>query len=426
MKYILRIVGFIIIVAMLGLDIVRGQPFVIGPLQVFGSSLGLVIIGLSFLKLNVVRLLIFSGVTVVITIMILELLLIVIGYTPVYYNEPIPDYNDEWICDDELGCRWDYEVLQSTCADYVQTTAYIKRECFVNEAGYFDDDEFISSFDSEEVDQRILFLGDSFTFGLSADLEQSFVEQVEAQLQEIYDVQVWNTGIPGSATRQSLATARKYMPTLKPQIVILGFYLGNDFLDDLFPVDSVSMLYLDNANYISIKRHSFDDALSPVLITDTAAYYRARGIIPPQNDFMRLIGSTRIGTIILRPVIREGAIAKQLDSMKKDVQLELLGELKELTDSYESEFIVLIIQNKDSLDKQTQGYTSLVGILDQLQIPYIDPSSILTVEDYNNPSPVDLHWNNSGHEKVADVLVGCLTGIIENESICEYFTMMED
>ena len=85
-----------------------------------------------------------------------------------YYTE-----SPRTICD-SAGCHYDYEVMTAAC----EAGTASGRDCLINRQGFHDTQEFVAS--SELQDKfRILALGDSFTFGMSAELGKSYIETVE-------------------------------------------------------------------------------------------------------------------------------------------------------------------------------------------------------------------------------------------------------
>jgi hypothetical protein len=78
--------------------------------------------------------------------------------------------------------------------------------------------------------RRILALGDSFTMGYSVPEEQTWVKVLEARLGPPWEV--LNAGVPGYSTWQELAWFEEEGLALHPQIVLLGFFLGNDLADN--------------------------------------------------------------------------------------------------------------------------------------------------------------------------------------------------
>jgi lysophospholipase L1-like esterase len=77
---------------------------------------------------------------------------------------------------------------------------------------------------------RIACIGDSFTFGATL-VEDTYVKKLEklfAAAPAPQAVEVMNLGVNGYNTRQSLAHLKKFGMRFDPDLVILGFYLGND------------------------------------------------------------------------------------------------------------------------------------------------------------------------------------------------------
>jgi hypothetical protein len=76
---------------------------------------------------------------------------------------------------------------------------------------------------------KILFLGDSLTWGASANpITNCFVDIVRR-----CGYLTFNTGIPGTDPNQYAYLAEKYVPLLKPYIFAVMFYLGNDLTPPL-------------------------------------------------------------------------------------------------------------------------------------------------------------------------------------------------
>jgi len=82
--------------------------------------------------------------------------------------------------------------------------------------------------------RRILFIGDSFTIGSSLREQDLFVEQTGRLLNSALDkpLRVINGGVDGYNTFQELAYYHYYGKFLEPDIVVLCFYVGNDFRDN--------------------------------------------------------------------------------------------------------------------------------------------------------------------------------------------------
>lgn len=80
---------------------------------------------------------------------------------------------------------------------------------------------------------RILGLGDSFTFSAGVSLEQTYLKVLEQSLQDLSTrkVEVVNAGVSGYGPEHYLQYLKETIETLKPDLVTVGFYVGNDVED---------------------------------------------------------------------------------------------------------------------------------------------------------------------------------------------------
>lgn len=95
-----------------------------------------------------------------------------------------------------------------------------------NSKGFHDEEH---SYGNPAGIPRIVVLGDSFMEAFSVRSEETFYSQLASRLQEIgRPVEVINLGVGGYGTLQEylvyMAEGRRY----RPDVVVLGFYLGND------------------------------------------------------------------------------------------------------------------------------------------------------------------------------------------------------
>jgi hypothetical protein len=77
---------------------------------------------------------------------------------------------------------------------------------------------------------RVVAIGDSHTYGVSAPREGSWPQQLSTRLGE----PVYNLGLGGFGPLQYLHLARTTSRDLQPKVVVVGFYFGNDLLDAYF------------------------------------------------------------------------------------------------------------------------------------------------------------------------------------------------
>ena len=79
---------------------------------------------------------------------------------------------------------------------------------------------------------RVLVYGDSFIQGDFARTEDTFTEQLRGRLTRIgRSVEVVNAGVEGYGPDQELRRMEDELPVLKPDLVIVALYAGNDYGD---------------------------------------------------------------------------------------------------------------------------------------------------------------------------------------------------
>ena len=82
--------------------------------------------------------------------------------------------------------------------------------------------------------RRILALGDSFTFGDGVQLDETWPRQLEQRLNAAGpEYEVVNAGVGGYGTAHELLLSGTLVPSVQPDLVVLGFSVVNDVLDNL-------------------------------------------------------------------------------------------------------------------------------------------------------------------------------------------------
>jgi len=341
------------------------------------------------------------------TLLALELALVGIGYetyfpqdVPAEFLRPAP----WWTCEDP-ACHYVQAEMKKACEAGSMTGRY----CIVNKQGFHDSQDFVYS-PALDSHTRILALGDSFTFGEDADIGKSYVETLEAGGPRRV---VWNTGIFGVGTNQALAAFEMFAPVLKPQLTIYGFYV-NDFFDNLVPVDGYFLGIDEKGDVVTLQKYHLDPWGNVTkLETQSLLYYRWRGVEAPTNEFERLLGSTRLGSVFISAIDQLGkqlGIA-QMTHFRRQVELTrgYLQALRDASAAQGSELLILLIPKKTDLRQPGTEYRQAVALFEELGISYIMPIEILDAETDYAP---DWHWNNRGHQKVGALLSDCVDKFI--------------
>ena len=355
-----------------------------------------------------------------ITLIVLEILLSVFGMSTYFPSQELDAKRSSapWRVCDEAGCRYDYNITVDACARGDRTG----RWCIVNRQGFADHDDFVFSEDLLGR-TRILALGDSFTHGYSAEVGKSFVETIEARLPEVV---VWNAGFTGTGTNQALASFELLGPILEPDLTVLGFYV-NDFVDNLIPTASWLSTVDQEGNHVFVRPYRLDAWDNLIRLDEKSAqYFITYGVYPPANEFERVLGSSRLGTLVLR--LRDFIAKLNADDRRFDKGIaptrEYLLQLRESTATQYSDLLVLLIPDREDLTAASDRFLTAVNLMNELQLQYINPMPILDPEEDYAPLP-DNHWNNSGHQKVGALLSDCIEVFIDSGNLgdCEYVIM---
>lgn len=90
--------------------------------------------------------------------------------------------------------------------------------------------------------KRIVVLGDSYMEANMVPLGEVFHEQLERLLEnDGRKADIWNLGVAGYGTLQEYLVFRKSGAPLKPEVVLLAFYLHNDVLNNAHHLNAAAM-----------------------------------------------------------------------------------------------------------------------------------------------------------------------------------------
>ncbi|TAL18498.1 SGNH/GDSL hydrolase family protein [bacterium] len=91
-----------------------------------------------------------------------------------------------------------------------------------------------SNIEKEKKGKRIIVLGDSITLADDQPIDNTFVYKVESILKNKRDVQVINAGADGIGTKDEIDILEQQGLKLKPDMVVVAFYLNDLNLPDRF------------------------------------------------------------------------------------------------------------------------------------------------------------------------------------------------
>lgn len=280
---------------------------------------------------------------------------------------------------------------------------------------------------------RLLFLGDSFTFGAGVKLEDTYSKKLEALLNKgksgSYRYESINAGFGdgGYTTDVQYLYLREKGLKFKPDTVVVGVFIGNDISDMSKNVwlrnDSNGLPTNITSNY------QYVDEKNRLRIHYTnESYYKKYGVFG-KIDYI-LSKKSHLSVFLKNFVIKntykpEKIFLQQIpdDSMKNINKMKILmAEMKKVSNQNNADFIVVLIPPRAQVwDYEWKRYRNIYRELgtsrtmpQQLFMDFCESHNITCIdllpEFQKNASrgglyfPVDGHWNEGGHELAADVI----------------------
>jgi hypothetical protein len=302
-----------------------------------------------------------------------------------------------WACDSINGPRYLAKKANAEDSVFLKNESwYYNRLKIVNNEGYHDSDNFRDIPVSNDS-LKILFAGDSFTWGASADVDSSYVEVFEQDIRKVYPSIIWNTGIPATGTNHAIFTTRKFLPLQKTNFVILGFFTGNDFSDNLLPFDQ--LVFTNQASCFNLC--DVDRDFRPYRISRNEAFKKATGSYPMEelNILQKMMVRSRLVTFTTdmwgRVLNRLNGTKKRTEEQQYTMTRKYLKELNEYVKKSNAELIVVVIPSWPDLEKRDEHYNNALSILNELSIKNIETLSLFQLNNYRKSGGG--HWVNSGH-----------------------------
>ena len=427
MKHILQshkvvtILGVFVILGSLALELVPRSSPGIGPLQILMIVCGFMLILVSLVRISWRMLAISLPLGFLAILLLLEIVLRLIGHGINYppdvlaqSQEPLPR-NGLYICDSEIGCRINPNYPSLRFCDELDEGTSRSRFCRINVQGFQGYVDFTPE-NAPQDEYRILALGDSFTWGMSARIGNSWLETMEARLEANgQPVTVWNASIPGTGTRQALVNARQLVPIMRPDVVVLGFYI-NDFIDNLYPLD----LYVHvpmNERLILVNRYFLDRDLNPLRLSDQSVYFRAVDKPAALNSLQVLLGQTSLGSIVVNAL--NGLSAADTRSPSPAIVARTEAPLAELRDFLADSGVPLIVVNIPSYNdypQPSEWRLAFQSLSQALGLSVIEVYDVVNRDLYILPS--ESHWGDEGHTLAGERVAACLEPFIRGEALC--------
>ncbi len=146
--------------------------------------------------------------------------------------------------------------------------------------------------------RRVVVYGDSFIHGEYSRQENTFVHQLKLALDKQYEdrFELVNAGVAGYGPDQSLLRMKSELQTLKPDLVVIAVYTGNDFGDlvrnKLFRLDEQGVLieneFILPETTLNGLKLSNSEPIIRKMLRDLAATWRGQKQRPQQSPEARV------------------------------------------------------------------------------------------------------------------------------------------
>jgi hypothetical protein len=241
---------------------------------------------------------------------------------------------------------------------------------------------------------KILLIGDSFTWGAAAEpLANSFSDLLQQAGYLVY-----NGGIPGTDPQQYALIAKKYTPILKPDVVAVCLYLGNDVSarplrmqpnKNLHYVTNFGFFlgYDDNGNF-------FKDA------GEAFRYFKNRKCGRCTDPWNYFLFKTVVGRGIYQLLNRRQYL--QYDPTKQWLKTAL-AEIQNTCRANGSALMLFLIPFVNQDVQKNKSIEKNLHLFNGFQYYYPKDFS---KGDYQ--APPGKHFNNRGHRRYADFIIGVL------------------
>lgn len=282
---------------------------------------------------------------------------------------------------------------------------------------------------------RVLFIGDSYTFGYGVSDQESFPSLTEAYMKrDGKPVEVLNAGIPGVGPDWYYLFLKHKAFNFAPDLIVVNIYLGNDLFDhayfDTTTRDSqgLPMQLGTNQEYVDADG-TRKSARAPWQYTipwlrSSHLFLRIAGIFGPLPQDTGNPHAINGSGCLLKPGC--SAIDADIQSV-----VHLVSEMNRIAGEHNSKFVVTLLpweaQLSRKLNEQSKGYLipatkeqrhavsdKIGALLEKNSIEYVDFLDAFDAYAGTEAvfTPMDYHWNAVGHRIAAEYLAPKLEAML--------------
>ena len=252
--------------------------------------------------------------------------------------------------------------------------------------------------------KRVIFLGDSFTFGYSAQpISNSFVDLIEKN----GAIKTYNLGVPGSDVTTYLKLLERHLNQIRPEKVVINFFIRNDCIeyDKQLAPSQFNDIFVSNAGvtYKSIKQPQTNLILEFESAQDSYRYTLDKlSLFNKISWTAKLASKSNLTTQLFRFTLKDSEDALSINyksHVAKKHTAAILDEIEKLCSIYSVELALVVIPG--ATDDSTIMKRVITTQIPNYENTFFYPSNLLTSDFVPGR---DGHFNNVGHQKYADFL----------------------
>lgn len=232
----------------------------------------------------------------------------------------------------------------------------------------------------------ILFLGDSFVWGLDSEADERFSDLLKPR---ISDYKILTAGVSGYGTDQEYLLLQKLWPKIKPAVVVLIFCADNDRLDNM-------------------TSHRYDHYQKPYFVTRPDGTLVLSGQPVPKSHLLYYRDNSLVRNLWLARLAVN--VYMRLAYPKVDVPdptEKIVAKIRDLVEANGARFMVGV---QSTVDDQ-----SLIPYLQANRIPFVKLAGADYIRETKSWGP---HWTPAGQKDVAERIFGLLVdnGVVAAKS----------
>ncbi len=231
---------------------------------------------------------------------------------------------------------------------------------------------------------KVLVIGDSYVYGLSAHpIQNSFTDILLSRGYLVYAA-----GIPGTDPAQYAAIAQKYIPIIKPDVVVSCFFTGNDFMKyPREPAADRPIEYMTNAGLFAS-----EPAGNHLSANEAYRFYTTLSTFPDTCNrfFDKACSYTAIGTVLWNALLNKGRLKHVSQNFYAQQATIPTDTINAVTKVYTDR--IAAICAKDSVPL-------IQAVIPALWIKQVDTASLKYLFGSNYFLPYNLNVNANDQEK---------------------------